>query len=77
MGLDEDYTQSKKQRDDSFKASVRASERGPQGSKAKRDREALLKQSTSYQRIGDMMAEALGLTEMKDKTHRGPNSYCG
>lgn len=69
MGLDEDYTQSKKQRDDSFKASVRASERGPQGSKAKRDREALLKQSTSYQRIGDMMAEALGLTEMKDKTH--------
>ncbi len=69
MGLDEDYTQSKKQRDDSFKASVRASERGPQGSKAKRDREALLKQSTSYQQIGDLMAEALGLTEMRDKTH--------
>jgi len=69
MGLDEDYTQSKKQRDDSFKASVRASERGPQGGKARRDREALLKQSTSYQRIGDLMAEALGLTEMRNKTH--------
>lgn len=64
MGLDEDYTMSKKQREDAYRATVRRSERGPQGGKERRDRKALLQQSTSYQQIGDLMAEALGLTEM-------------
>jgi len=64
MGLDEDYTMSKKQREDAYRATVRKSERGPQGGKERRDRKALLQQSTSYQQIGDMMAEALGLLEM-------------
>jgi len=64
MGLDEDYTMSKKQREDAYRSTVRKSERGPQGGKERRDRKALLQQSTSYQQIGDMMAEALGLLEM-------------
>lgn len=61
--MDEDYTMSKKQREDAYAANVRKSERGPQGGKEKRDRKALMAH-TMYQRIGDMMAEALGLTEM-------------
>ena len=64
MGLDEDYTLSRSQRENAYRASVRKSERGPQGGKERRDRNALLQQSTSYQKMGDLMAEALGLTEM-------------
>ena len=60
--MDEDYTMSKKQRKDAYDASVRQAERGPQGGKARRDRQALMSH-TEYQRIGDMMAEALGLVE--------------
>jgi len=62
MGLDEDYTMSQKQREDAYRATVRRSERGPQGGKARRDRKALMAH-TSYQQIGDLMAEALGLVE--------------
>lgn len=64
MGLDEDYTLSRSQRENAYRATVRKSERGPQGGKERRDRNALLQQSTSYQKMGDLMAEALGLTEM-------------
>ena len=70
MGLDEDYTMSRKQREDAYRATVRKSERGPQGGKERRDRKALLQQSTSYQQIGDLMAEALGLVEAVNREER-------
>lgn len=70
MGLDEDYTMSKKQREDAYRASVTKAERGPQGGRARRDRKALLQQSTSYQQIGDLMAEALGLVEAVNREER-------
>ena len=62
--MDEDYTMSKKQREDAYRASVRQAERGPQGGKARRDRKALMAH-VEYQKIGDMMAEAFGLAEAK------------
>ena len=68
FGISEDYTMSKSQRETAYNASVRKSERGPKGGQSRRDRKALMAH-TSYQKIGDMMAEALGLTEMRDKTH--------
>ena len=68
FGISEDYTMSKSQRETAYSASVRKSERGPKGGQSRRDRKALMAH-TSYQKIGDMMAEALGLTEMRDKTH--------
>jgi len=70
--MDEDYTMSKKQREDAYRASVRQSERGPQGGKARRDRKALMAH-TSYQQIGDMMAEALGLVEAYNRKERLKN----
>jgi hypothetical protein len=63
FGLAEEYTMSKSQRETAYRASVRQAERGPQGGRARRDRKALLQQSTSYQQIGDLMAEAFGLVE--------------
>ena len=115
--MDEDYTMSKKQREDAYAATVRRSKRGPQGGKEERDRKALaeakmlrgevantrrrrtgklvragkmtdaegrkadmraqaradqmkakgvLRSHTEYQKIGDMMAEALGLVSEAD-----------
>jgi hypothetical protein len=68
--MDEDYTMSKSQRETAYRASVRQAERGPQGGRARRDRKALLQQSTSYQQIGDLMAEALGLVEAYNRKER-------
>lgn len=63
--MDEDYTMSKSQRETAYRASVRQAERGPQGGKARRDRKALMAH-VEYQKIGDMMAEALGLVSEAD-----------